>query len=577
MTFNEKLNSYIKKLNCSSKKLAETSKMSESIISRYRSGQRIPKENSNQIKILANAIYEISKENNHENLKKSEILKDLNSCASKNNNFDYDNFSKNLNILITSLGVNTNDMAKYIKFDASHISRIRYCKTKPSDPNDFSMKVSNYIVSKYNNVKDNEKILTFMNIPIKNYTDKELFNLINNWIINNKNDIKKDYVDDFLKKLDNFNLSDYIKAIKFDDIKVPSIPFYKARRKNYYGIDEMKEAEIDFFKATIFSKSKEDIFMYSQMPMEDMAKDTLFGKKWMYAIAVSLKKGLHLNIVHNLDRPFNEIMLGLESWIPIYMTGQISPYYFKEQQSDLFQHINYTSGAAILTGECINGFHNKGKYYITSNSKETSYYKENAKLILKKAKPLMNIYRVENKKDYEIFQSENIKKINVEKRILSSLPIFSIDDDLLLEILKRNDISKQDVKTIMSYKKKEENTINEILNTRQINDVVFDITKKEFYENESYLTLENIFYNKKIKYTYDEFKKHLNSLKKFSKNNKNYNLKIKRDKTFKNINISIINNQYVIISKVLNPTIHFVINHPKLVNAINNFKPLVKE
>ena len=155
MTFNEKLNSYIKKLNCSSKKLAETSKMSESIISRYRSGQRIPKENSNQIKILANAIYEISKENNHENLKKSEILKDLNSCASKNNNFDYDNFSKNLNILITSLGVNTNDMAKYIKFDASHISRIRYCKTKPSDPNDFSMKVSNYIVSKYNNAKDN--------------------------------------------------------------------------------------------------------------------------------------------------------------------------------------------------------------------------------------------------------------------------------------------------------------------------------------------------------------------------------------------------------------------------------------
>ena len=41
--------------------------------------------------------------------------------------------------------------------------------------------------------------------------------------------------------------------------------------------------------------------MCSDMPMEDMAKDVDFGKKWMFAIAMSLKKGLHLNIIHNLD------------------------------------------------------------------------------------------------------------------------------------------------------------------------------------------------------------------------------------------------------------------------------------
>lgn len=45
------------------------------------------------------------------------------------------------------------------------------------------------------------------------------------------------------------------------------------------------------------------------------------------------KKGHHLNIIHNVDRPFNEMMLGLESWIPIYMTGQISPYYLKDSKT----------------------------------------------------------------------------------------------------------------------------------------------------------------------------------------------------------------------------------------------------
>lgn len=75
----------------------------------------------------------------------------------------------------------------------------------------------------------------------------------------------------------------------------------------------MKKGELDFLKGTVLSKSMENMFMCSDMPMEDMASDIKFGKNWMFGIAMCLKKGLYLNIIHNLDRPFNEMMLGLES------------------------------------------------------------------------------------------------------------------------------------------------------------------------------------------------------------------------------------------------------------------------
>lgn len=39
-------------------------------------------------------------------------------------------------------------------------------------------------------------------------------------------------------------------------------------------------------------------------------------------------------------------------------------------------------------------------------------------------------------------------------------------------------------------------------------------------------------------------------------------------KTFKNISITICDTNYVIVHKNANPTIHFVIRHPKLANAI---------
>ena len=50
------------------------------------------------------------------------------------------------------------------------------------------------------------------------------------------------------------------------------------------------------------------------------------------------EKGLHLDQIHHLDRSFEEMMLGLESWIPMYMTGQISPYYLKSDPGNVFHH-----------------------------------------------------------------------------------------------------------------------------------------------------------------------------------------------------------------------------------------------
>lgn len=562
--FKDVLNNYLNELKISSKELSLKSNISESVISRYRSGSRVP--NEEQILKLATAIYNISIVQNIDMYTKEIITETLLNSITKDD-FDYDNFSENLNELINILKININEMSRYITFDSSHISRIRYGKAKPSDPIEFSNKICNYIVTKYS-TDSKLKLLSILNCTNKDIEDNnKLFLLLHNWLTNNKTN--KNYINDFLNNLDDFNLNDYIKVIKFDELKVPNIPFYRVKTKNYYGIEEMKNGELDFFKGTVLSKTMEDIFMCSDMPMEDMAKDTDFGKKWMFAIAMSLKKGLHLNIIHNLNRPFNEMMLGLESWIPIYMTGQVSPYYFKDNKNNIYEQLNYVSGSCALTGECIKGNHDKGKYYLTGNNKEVEYYKEKARLLLKKANSLMDIYN-----DFDNYQHFLVKDSKVNgnrKRFLSTLPLFTIKDELLIDILKRNNISEDDIKQIVKYKKIEENNIKNILKNNVINDNIYILDDNDSLN----FPIENIFCNRKIKYNYDEYLKHLEMTKKYK--NDNYKLNIVDNKTFKNITITIIENSHVIISKNSDPVIHFVIRHPKLVSAISNFNPLVKD
>ena len=575
MNFKEVLNEYLKELNCSSKKLSNESGLSESVISRYRSGERTPVKNSEQLNKLTKALFNIAKDSGKNKYTLDKIVSDFNSALASDD-FDYTTFSNNLNTLITSLNINTHEMSKYIVFDASHISRIRYGKAKPSNPVEFSNKICSYILNRYKNPDDINNLMMIIGCKKSDLSNEKIYSTLFNWLTSEIVPVKNQ-ISDFLHHLDSFNLDDYIKVIKFDELKVPNIPFYKAKTKHYYGIEEMKQGELNFFKGTVLSKSREDIFMCSDMPMEDMAKDIDFGKKWMFAIAMCLKKGHHLNIIHNLDRPFNEMMLGLESWIPIYMTGQISPYYLSNLKNNIYNHLNYVSAAAALSGECINGFHNKGMYYLTTNKNEIEYYKEKSDLLLKKARPLMEIYRESNIKEYHLFLKKDENIVCDRTRYISSLPLFTISDELLIKILKRNKLSKEEINKIIKYKNNEFKYMNSILKKNKVFDYIYVIKENDFKNDTPSLSLNNLFIDKIINYTYKEYIEHLKLTNEYAKNNKNYNILTEEDKTFKNITITILKNNHVIISKNSNPTIHFVIRHPKLVAAIESFNPLVKE
>ena len=575
MTFNEQLNEYLRQLECSPKDLVITSGLTTSVISRYRRGDRTPTLKSKQLDQLAYGLYKLSVMKKI-NTTKEEIYITL-SDTLNDISIDFEQLSKNFNELITTLNINMSELSRLTSYDASLLSKIRTGNRNPTHPKDFATDVCNFIVKKCKSDDDKKAVALLINSTLEELENNlNYFNKLFNWFTTNSPP-SHNYIDDFLTNLDKFDLNEYIKAIHFDEMKVPFVPFYKAISKTYYGIEEMKKGELDFFKATILSKNIDPIFMCSDMPMEDMAQDVEFGKKWMFAIAMTLKKGFHLNIIHNLDRPFNEMMLGLESWIPIYMTGQVSPYYFKGLQDNIYCHFNYVSGTVALFGECINGYHNKGKYTLTTNKNDISYYKTKSESLLSKATPLMEIYKIENRNSYSSFitASANIK--GNRRRILSSLPIHTIPDELLMKILKRNKVSNEDIKHIQFSIQEQKEIIDNTLQTDIFEDEIVEISKEEFIKSPLSLFLADSFFETEIYYTYEDYLEHLKLTKEYAKNNTNYKLSFNHHHIFKNIQILILEKHWVMISKNKSPSIHFVIHHPKLRNAIENFIPPVIE
>lgn len=578
MKFSEKLNDYIKQLSCTGKDICNLSGISAASFSRYRNGERVPELGTKPFEDLCCALAQISAQKGELQITADSVKKAFVSCDDFVST-DKELLRKNFNTLLSALNVNLTQLCQYTNYDASAVFRIRNGSRKPGDAERFASAVASFVTRTMQMPSEIAAVAELIGCDIDEIYDLSVrYAKIKSWLL--KQPVQKaedNSVSKFLSKLDDFDLNEYIKVIKFDELKVPSVPFQIPSSKTYFGIKEMMESELDFLKSTVLSKSSAPVIMYSDMPMKKMAKDPEFPKKWMFGMAMMLKKGLHLHQIHNLDRSFDEMMLGLESWIPMYMTGQISPYYFKNAPNDVFLHFLKVSGIAALSGEAVAGYHADGKYYLTKVKREVEYYRKRAEEMLKNAYPLMEIYRSERKNELNAFLLADIKTAGKRRSILSSLPLYTISDELLNRILTRNNIDAELKEKITEYAKTQRQRIKKILETERIEDEIPDFVQENFTKSPPMLELSGIFCEEDIPYNEEEYTAHLKESMAFAEQNPNYTLKCSTAHAFNNLKIIIHEGQWVMVSKGKTPAIHFVIRHPKLRSAIESFIPPITE
>ncbi len=575
MTFKKLLDNYMELLDCSAKDLAENSGLSAATISRYRSGERTPENGTENFSRLITGIVSIAESKGIPDISAQSVFDAFSPYVK--NTVDVAHFQKNFHKLLSVVPISISDLARFLNFDPSYISRIRNGQRQPANPTEFARKISCFVARHCQTEEQKAVISSLINCPVEELSNYITFQeQLTDWLLTGAGTVK-DSMTVFLEKLDEFDLDEYIHVIHFDKLKVPSVPFQIPTSRTYWGISEMMESELDFLKATVLSKSTAPVIMYSDMPMKEMAKDPEFPKKWMFGMALMLKKGLHLYQIHNLDRSFDEMMLGLESWIPMYMTGQISPYYLKNVQNNTFLHLLKVSGSAALSGEAIAGCHENGKYYLTKSKREMEYYQKRADELLKNAYPLMDIYRSERETELNTFLIADVGKTGKRRGIRSTLPLYTLSEELLERILIRHGIDTRQKQRIKKHVELQKKRIISILSSEIIEDEVPDLPLEEFRKNPPVLDLSGIFCETDLSYTEEEYRLHMNDMKTFSQKNPNYILRISTDPTFHNLQIFVHEGQWAMISKAKAPSIHFIIHHPKLRNAIENFIPPIVE
>lgn len=555
MKFSEKLNGYIRRLSCTAKELSEASQLSSAAISRLRSGSRLP--DGKDLERLVGGILAVAARKGVRGLSAEEVRSDL-SEASDLFLLDAELFRGNLNRLLEALSVSVSDLARALNYDTSYLSRVRSGQRTPADLRGFSAEVAKYAAGRFTGEPQRLTVAQLIGVSPKDLSDDAAYyRLLLKWLTGDGRS-GANSVMAFLETLDRFDQEGYLKAIRYGEWKVPTVPFSFPTTKRYYGAEEMKKGVLDFLKVTAFSKSEEPAILYNGIPLEESGEDD-FRKKYRFGLAVLVKKGLQLRMIHDIGHPFSELMQSLSGYIPFYMSGQLTPYWL--ENGGAFCRSLQVSGAAAIAGECVADGVSHGMACLTKGREELSFYGMQAEDLLKKSRPLMEILRAEEREQFFAAAAAGTGAFRCR---LSGLPLYTASEALLRRMLESRGIPEEEGRAVLARAARQREQAEAFLKRGTALVEVPQLSEEAF--SESSVGIEGL--SKEAFYRFEEYREHLHETLEFIGLHENCGLKETEAPVFRSLDLWICPGEWAVIAKKGRETVSFLTRYPPLLRSL---------
>ena len=117
---------------------------------------------------------------------------------------------------------------------------------------------------------------------------------------------------------------------------------------------------------------------------------------------------------------------------------------------------------------------------LQKSKREVEYYRKRAEEMLKNAYPLMDIYRSEQENELTTFLLSNAGKPGGCRGIYSTLPLYTISEELLDRILTRNSVEAEQKERIKKHAVAQRQRVLSILSSKTLEDEMPDLLSERF-------------------------------------------------------------------------------------------------
>ena len=392
-------------------------------------------------------------------------------------------------------------------------------------------------------------------------------------------------IEPFLRKLDTFNLDTYLAAMQAARVqeeaageKAQKSAATEALYTFYAGIEGFCQAELDFLAAAASEPTGSSVIMFSDMPMQDkMQAKPEFPARWIGALAVLLRTGHPIDNIHNVGRGLPEMMLGLEAWLPLYMTGMVRPYYLPSQPTGPFARLVRSSQTAALEGQAIAGAYEHVGCQLFRDEGTVAHFRQRANDLLATAKPLANVYTVQQAGELAAFLMHEAAQSGERVHVMSAPPLYTMSEELLEEAIAASTLDEAEAQRVRMARAAQLARAESELAHGETVVTISRVDESNLGAASAHLALGEAFCAHSVPYGIETYRKHIEQTEAFAAAHPTWHLTWGPDLGFRNIQITVRPDAWVLVSKNTSPAVHFVLRHKKMVEAFERFEmPVVK-
>ncbi len=417
MSFASTLNQYCEMLPCNAREIAAACGISASALSRYRNGERTPTRTGKAMMQLAKGIAALMRK-----YRVSPLVTDkdiLIALASDQvlQSAAFSRFSHRVDILMDAFDLHNVDIANAVGVDPSYVSRVRHGRRMPQTravlARECARAAAECCIEKdLFDVLPSLEGISVSDVSAVLAADsprRSLFELLLSWLIGTQ--LVELETGDIIQALELVNGFEYVPMRQkllgdsyWGDRIAGEGVFAQDDSRFFYGLEGAREAELGFIDELLRNEESGDVTIFSNLTSEALVSDLAFREHHRSGFMRFLENGGRMEIIHDIQRPFTEVISGLEYCLPLYLTGRVKTFYLDYVPSAALRFSVYVSDRCAFSAEDIEDDYNSRRCHLVKRLVEIQHYRRKAEALCKLARPMFDLYRMDDptqRREYE--------------------------------------------------------------------------------------------------------------------------------------------------------------------------------
>ncbi len=265
-------------------------------------------------------------------------------------------FHEKLSVLMQTFTVSNSRLALALSVDTSLISRWRNGSRAPGKKNHFITSISRYFADVAKLDYQRIALCELIGMRYEKQPSDFLALALEIWLSDHE---QGSAVENFLSEISVFTNSR--KGASPPDTLAPK--GQDTTCEVYYDMSGKREAILCFLMRVLDYGKPCKLFFYSDEGMEWLFEDNSFLNRWELMTGKIIELGCEIKIIHTISRDSSQMLLAVEAWLPLYMTGAVESYYYPKYTQGTFCRTRLIAqGLFAINSECL---HLKQEHMVT--------------------------------------------------------------------------------------------------------------------------------------------------------------------------------------------------------------------